>query len=74
MSQDVQNVAKLYRLQWSNGKARKDRYFSDYDTSREVYNIIADALPSEDWCRLSEMSEDGLSGFVESRTILYTED
>ena len=74
MSQSVQNVAKLYRLQWSNGKARKERYFSDFSTARQVYNIIADVLPSEDWCRLSEMEENGLAGYVESRVLLYTED
>lgn len=74
MSQAVQNVAKLYRLQWSNGKARKERYFSNYDTARDVYNIITDVLPTEDWCRLSEMEENGLFGYIESKVILYTED
>ena len=74
MAQEVQNVALLYRLQWSNGKARKERYFSKLETAKSVYSLVVDALPNEDWCRLSEMEEDGVFGYVEKKTLLYSED
>lgn len=74
MSQEVQKGAALYRLQWSNGKVRKERYFADKEKARQVYGIIVDALPNEDWCRLSEMEDQGINGYVESKVLEYSEE
>lgn len=74
MSQEVQKGAALYRLQWSNGKVRKERYFVDKEKARQVYGIIVDALPNEDWCRLSEMEDQGINGYVESKVLEYSEE
>lgn len=74
MSQEVQKGAALYRLQWSNGKVRKERYFADKEKARQVYGIIVDALPNEDWCRLSEMEDQGFHGYVESKVLEYSEE
>lgn len=74
MSQEVQKGAALYRLQWSNGKVRKERYYSDKEMARTVYGVIVDALPQEDWCRLSEMEENGVNGYVERQVLEYSEE
>lgn len=74
MSQAVQKGAVLYRLQWSNGKVRKERYFANKENARQVYGIVVDALPSEDWCRLSEMEDQGINGYVESKVLEYSEE
>lgn len=74
MSQAVQKGVVLYRLQWSNGKVRKERYFANEVTARQVYVIVVDALPNEDWCRLSEMEDQGINGYVESKVLEYSEE
>lgn len=73
MSQAAQNVVVLYRLQWSNGKVRKERYYVNLDTARVAYQLLIDALPNEDWCRLSIMEDSGVSGYVEKEVIEYSE-
>lgn len=74
MSQEVQNGAVLYRLQWSNGKVRKEKYFADKEIARQVYAIVVDALPNDEWCRLSEMEDQGINGYVESKVLEYSEE
>lgn len=74
MSQAVQKGAVLYRLQWSNGKVRKERYFANKENARQVYGIVVDALPGEDWCRLSEMEDQGINGYVEIKVLEYSEE
>lgn len=74
MSQEVQNGSVLYRLQWSNGKARKEKYFADKENARQVYAIVVDALPNDEWCRLSEMEDQGINGYVESKVLEYSEE
>lgn len=74
MSQAVQNGAVLYRLQWSNCKVRKEKYFADKEKARQVYAIVVDALPNDEWCRLSEMEDQGINGYVESKVLEYSEE
>lgn len=73
MSQEVKNAFVLYRVQWSNGKVRKEKYFANKERARQVYGIVVDALTSEDWCRLSEMEDQGINGYVEIKVLEYSE-
>ena len=74
MSQNVQNAYVLYRVQWSNGKVRNEKYFANKERARQVYAIVVDALPSDDWCRFSEMQDQGINGYVEIKVLEYSEE
>ena len=35
---------------------------------------VVDALPNDEWCRLSEMEDQGINGYVESKVLEYSEE